>query len=87
MRIANCIFILLQAPNGVEIESFVFAPANVCNSINDHLHCLVTSAPTSVQPIPPGQEPAIPGKSRFAQMSSLSEDVEGVFWLYLENSQ
>lgn len=57
----------------MEIESFIFAPANVCNSINDCLHCLVTSAPTSVQPTPPGQEPAIPGKIQFAEMFSFSE--------------
>lgn len=85
--IANCIFILLQAPNGVEIESFIFAPVNACNSINDHLHCLVTSAPTSVQPTPPGQEPAIPGKSQFAEMFHSQNHMEGISWLYLENMQ
>jgi len=60
VKIAKCIFVLLQAPNGVEIEIFIFAPANTDNSISDHLHCLATSASTSAQLIPPGQEPAIP---------------------------
>lgn len=49
-----------------------FAPANVYNIISDHLHCLVTSASTSAQLIPPGQEPAIPVQSRFTKVFSLS---------------
>lgn len=66
-------FYTSSAPNGVEIEIFIFAPANVYNIINDHLHCLVTSASTSAQLIPPGQEPAIPIQSGFTKMFSLSD--------------
>lgn len=57
----------------MEIEIFIFAPANLDNIINDHLHCLVTSASTSAQLIPPGQERAIPVQNRFTQVFSLSD--------------
>lgn len=65
---AKCIFIILQATNDVEIEIFIFSPANIYNIINDHLHCLVTSASNNSQLIPPGQELAIPVQSRFTKM-------------------
>lgn len=68
MKIAKCIFILLQVPNGVEMEIFIFAPANIYNIISDHLHCLVTCASINSQLIPAGQEPAIPVQNRFTKM-------------------
>lgn len=38
VKISKWIFIVLQAPNDVEIEMFIFAPANSYSIINDQLH-------------------------------------------------